>query len=88
MDVFYRTLVQTTYGDQESKEDRQEWWEIQRFMLGVVIKGLWKARMGDERDYGAKDLHMCVVQYIWYKLQAHQIMGEFKATSFHKHSST
>ena len=53
-------------------------------MLIVLLRGMVKIRVGFETEYGAKYSHMCVGQYIWHTIQAHQIMGEFKAASFHK----
>ena len=77
MDVLYRTLVHTSYGDKNSKEESQDWLYIKRFMLVVFLMGLVKIQVGTETEYGAKDSHMCVGQYIWHMIQAHQIMGEY-----------
>ena len=53
-------------------------------MLIVFLMGLGKIRVGSETDYGETYSHMCVGHYIWHMIQAHHIMGDFKAASFHK----
>ena len=50
----------------------------------VFLRGLGKIQVDAKTHYGAKDSRMCVGHYIWHMIQAHQIMGDLKATSFHK----
>ena len=84
MDVLYRTLVQTAYGDKAPKEESQYLLDIKRFMLIVLLRGMVKIRVGFETEYGAKYSHMCVDHYTEHTIQTHHIMGDFKAASFHK----
>ena len=86
MDSFYITLVQTTYGDQASKDKRKECWETDHLTLMGLIRDMWKVWMGAETAYSYRDLHMCVGQYMWHTLQEHRITEELKADSFHKHN--
>ena len=54
MDVLYRTLVQTDYGDKALKEERKELLGVKRFMLIFFLWVLGKIRVVSETEYGTK----------------------------------